>query len=98
VKELQPNIIDQWPEILTDIVVKEIPVEYIYSVTIMFKNGNLWEILLPSKEKRKKHEEVEEIINVYSSTISSIDIKIDFKKIKKDSTKAINKLLKSKLK
>jgi hypothetical protein len=97
VKCLPPEIVDQWPDILPDIVVKSVPVEYICSITILFKTGKLWEVSLPTRNRVKKQLEVVELLNSYDSKIESIDVKIDINKIKKDSLKTVSKLLKVKL-
>jgi len=43
-KKLPSEVIDHWPEILKDINIEVLPLEYLDSVLISFSDGKIWDI------------------------------------------------------
>ena len=41
---LPPDIVNAWPEIFKDIKIDVVPIEYLHSVKVYFKDGKIWEI------------------------------------------------------
>ena len=51
-KRLPKEVVAHWPEIFSDLHVESIPVEYLLSIKVTFKDGKNWEIRL--KNNRQK--------------------------------------------
>ena len=51
-KKFPKEIIEHWPEVFGDITLNVVPVQYLESITIKFKNSKVWEIKLNSKVKK----------------------------------------------
>lgn len=98
-KQLFPKeIIEQWPEIFNDIDVKAVPIEYLDSMRIIFKDGNVWYFKLTAKAKKESvddiRENLEELIDTYRSNIEHIDFRLDVDKVKRDVVKKTNGFMK----
>lgn len=97
-QSLPAELIKVWPEILSDITVRAIPVEYLHSLKIFFKNGRIWELPVTAKyqsaDLSSLSASLEELLMGYSSNVESLDFQIDIKKVKKDSIRVTNKYFK----
>jgi hypothetical protein len=98
-QKLPHDIVRQWPEVLSDVNVKEIPLQYTSSVAILFKNGKTWN--LPCKVSRVNKLEffknLQEMLSFYGDSILTVDFRLDINKIKLDSTRSIKKFFKDKV-
>lgn len=86
-KKFPKDIIDDWPEVFEDITCKVIPLEYLDSVIIKFKNEKVWEIKVSSQSKQDWdlfEGSLREILIAYKDELEFVDFKIDTNKIKKD--------------
>lgn len=99
-KPLNQNLIDQWPEILSDVNLSAIPIFYLQSVVITFKDGNNWNVVLKKEHKEsdgdKFTETLNELFQNYEKEIQHVDFRLDIEKIKKDITKTTSKFMKRK--
>ena len=98
-KSLPKDVIDRWPEVFGEITCNVVPVHYLNTISITFKNGKIWEIKVDHGETRdwdSFESQVKEIINEYESSIENIDFQLDTDRIKKDITKHTRKFLKNK--
>lgn len=99
-KEFPEDVISLWPEILGDITLNVIPLPYIDSISITFKNKKIWEIdfkkNLKNSHWEKFENELKEILTQYENDIENIDFKLDTIKLKKDITSCTKKFLKNK--
>ena len=92
-KKLPLEITELWPEVLNDIEVNSVPIEYLKSIYVTFLDGQVWEILihnrdLPDDEAARELEgEIEDLLDEYEETIDHIDFRLDTEKIKTDITK-----------
>ena len=43
-KKLPDSVISQWPEVLSDVDIDVVPLEYLRSIRVEFTDGKLWEI------------------------------------------------------
>ncbi len=97
-KTLPKEIIEHWPEVFGEINLKVIPVKYLDSVLINFKDGKTWQISIRSKirgnDTSKVEAELQEFFTTYDDVISHIDFKLDTEKVKKDIKKITGKFLK----
>ena len=95
-KSLPSEVIDVWPEVFNEVTLNVLPLEYVHTVLINFKDGKLWEInVTPST--RSKMQEFEkglaEILKSYEDHIKEVDVKINTKKVRRDVEKSIQKML-----
>ena len=97
-KTLPKEIIEHWPEVFGEINLKVIPVKYLDSVLINFKDGRTWQIPIRSKvrgdDTSKVEAELQEFFTTYDDVIGHIDFKLDTEKVKKDIKKITGKFLK----
>lgn len=96
--KLSQDVIDHWPEIFKDIKLNAIPLGYLQSVRVQFKNGKVWDI---NVEKSKEHEHLAaieksltDLFNEYKDSIEHIDFRLDTLKLKEDIQKRTSSFLK----
>jgi hypothetical protein len=101
-QSLPKDIVDQWPEIFNEIDVKAVPLEYLDSMRIIFKDGKIWLFRLKNKSKIVETEEFKEnleaLIETYRENIEHIDFRLDVNKVKKDIVKKTTSFMKTKKK
>lgn len=102
VQKLNKEAIESWPEIFEEVTLKVVPIQYLSSVHVKFKDNRVWRIDVGPRLRDEVWQTVEknikELINNYKTHIDSIDFKLDTDKIKKDITRQTNKFLKRRLK
>ena len=99
-KKLPQDVIDHWPEVLSDVKLEVIPIKYLHSVKVHFTDGKIWDIDLKAKSTKSNITEVEqslkELLSAHEDTIEHIDFKLDTARIKNDITKQTTTFLKKK--
>lgn len=99
---LPPDVIDQWPEVFNDLQVTAVPIAYLHSLRIIFKDGKVWDLNIASHAKRNNIEDLEghlqELIESYEEVIEHIDFRLDVERVKKDIIKKTSKFLKTRKK
>jgi hypothetical protein len=99
-KPFPKDIVEHWPEIFGEIKLNTVPLEYLDSIIITFKDGKIWEIKINRKEKNLSWEQFEknihEMIQSYEESIDNIDFKLNTSKVKKDVEKSTQQFLKKK--
>ena len=99
-KKLPQDVIDHWPEVLSDVELNVIPIKYLHAVKVTFNDGKIWDIDLTEKDTKNNDKEVErslqELFTNYESTIEHIDFKLDTKRIKNDIQRRTTSFLKKK--
>ena len=97
-KKFPKDVIDVWPEVFGEISLNVVPLGYLDTVTIKFKNNKIWEINLAEYQQHDDWTEFEsslkDVLSSYESEIDKVDFKLDTERIKKDVTKHTNKFLK----
>ena len=97
-KSLPEDVIAVWPEILEEVLLNDIPLLYVHSVIVNFKDNKSWEIKLTAKLKKEGWESFQislsDLLVSYEDRIDDVDFKIDAVKIKKDIEKSTNKFFK----
>jgi hypothetical protein len=75
-----------------------LPLLYLHSVVINFKDNKSWEIKLTTKIKKDGwdsfQQSLSELLTSYEDQIDDVDFKLDAVKVKKDVEKLTNKFLK----
>ena len=90
-----PNdVIEHWPEVFGEINLNVVPLRYLDSVTVKFKNGKIWEVNLAGKDWEIFEPSLKDMLSTYESDIDNVDFKLDTERIKKDIIKHTNKFLK----
>ena len=97
-KRLPKEVVAHWPEIFSDLHVESIPVEYLLSIKVTFKDGKNWEIRLKNNRKKMTNKELEkqitELFKTYGDSIKIVDFRVDTNKVKADITKRTKTFLK----
>ena len=97
-KRLPKEVVAHWPEIFSDLHVESIPVEYLLSIKVTFKDGKNWEIRLKNNRQEMTNKELEkqitELFKTYGDAIKNVDFRLDTNKVKADITKRTKTFLK----
>ena len=97
-KRLPKEVVAHWPEIFSDLHVESIPVEYLLSIKVSFKDGKNWEIRLKNNRQKMTNKELEkqitELFKTYGDAIKNVDFRLDTNKVKADITKRTKTFLK----
>jgi len=84
-KKLPKDVIDHWPEILKDVDIEVVPLEYLHSVRIQFTDGKIWEIdTKKNPENINLEEAIEDLLEEYEDAIANVDFRLDTEKVKED--------------
>ena len=96
--KLPQDVIDHWPEVLNDVDVSVVPLEYLHSMRILFTDGKIWEVdIQKSLEKPSAahlEAEIESLLEEYNDYIDNIDFRLNVEKVKHDITKRTKFFLK----
>tara|TARA_R110000868_G_scaffold300056_1_gene560365 strand:+ start:297 stop:590 length:294 start_codon:yes stop_codon:yes gene_type:complete len=87
---------EYWEEILNDIDMDFIPIEYITTVVVGFNDGKEWEIdITKSKQQTTDVETVlEDFFEEYEDTIETVDFRLDTKRLRADVSKRTTRFIK----
>jgi len=95
-KSLPSEVIDAWPEVFNEVTLNVLPLEYVRTVLINFKDGKTWEISVTPTTRSKMVEfekGLSEILRSYEDHIQEVDVKINTKKVRRDVEKSIKTML-----
>jgi hypothetical protein len=100
-KKQPPQDLDTWHDnVLGEVEIKAIPIEYIKEINIVFSSGEVTTIDVKSKRLAADFEEIEdlleELIDDYEDEIDGIDFSLNTAKVQKDMTKLTKRFLKKK--
>lgn len=99
-KNLPKDVIDSWPEVFEEVKYNVLPLRYIQSVHINFKDNTVWEIKITAKVRNEGWESFEKILSetvqAYEHRIENVDFKLDTDRVKKDIKKKTDKFLSKK--
>ena len=97
---LPKDVIAHWPEVFGEVELNVMPLKYLHTVLVNFKDGKTWEIKITEKTKRDGWEAFErnlsELIKNYEDTVEDVDFKLDTPKVRKDIEKSTQRFLKNK--
>ena len=98
-KSLPKDVVDLWPEIFGEVTLNVVPLIYVHTIEITFKNKKVWEIDFRKNLKSRNwdtfEEGLKEIISQYEDEIAEVDFRLDTDLIKKDITQRTKKFLNS---
>ena len=96
-KNLPDDVIRLWPEIFGEVTLNVVPLSYVHTIEITFKNTKVWEIDFKKNLKAQNWEafekEIKEVIRQYEDEIDKIVFRLDTDRIKKDMIKHTKKFL-----
>lgn len=97
-RSLPKDVIENWPEVFGEVVLNVLPIKYLDTVLINFKDGKSWEIRITTKTKREGwsvfEKNLSEICKTYEASIENIDFKLDTTRVKKDIQRVTQQFLK----
>ena len=87
--KLSRGVQSTWPEVLKDIDVDVIPIEYLVTIRVMFKDKKIWEIDMQSSRNKLGDDNVledvlQELFDEYENSIENIDFRLDIERLKND--------------
>ena len=84
--KLSKDVIAHWPEVFKDIEVRTVPLEYLHSITVKFRDGKAWVIELDEKAPKNPDLEygLESLFREYDDAIDTIDFRLNTHKVRKD--------------
>ena len=86
-KKLPLDVINHWPEVFNEIEIDVIPINYLDSVRVQFRDGKVWDIDVKktiSKEEVDIEVAMQELFDTYSDAIVNVDFRLDTEKVKSD--------------
>ena len=87
-----------WEEILDEIDIDYLPIEYVSSIIIKFQDGIIWDIDIDDSRKKQTKEEIEDSLDAvfeeYEDNIDTIDFRLDLDRVKRDLSKRVYRFLK----
>lgn len=87
-----------WPEVFGEVKLNVLPLGYLHTVLVNFKDGKTWEIRITARTKKEGWSTFEKnlstLVKTYEESIDNIDFKLDTEKVKKDIEKSTTKFLK----
>jgi hypothetical protein len=99
-KPLPKEVIAHWPEVFGDVKLNVVPLRYLSTVLINFKDGKTWEIKITTQTKKGGWEIFEknlsEMVKTYEEKIDNIDFKLDTNRVRKDIEASTQKFLRKK--
>lgn len=100
-KTLPKDVVDYWPEVFTDIQLNVLPLKYLNTVLITFKDGKKWEVKITTEARKEGwvvfEKQLAELVKNYEDSIDNVDFKLDTARVKADIEKSTQKFLRKKL-
>jgi hypothetical protein len=94
-KKLPKEVTDHWPDVLEDVDVEVIPIDYLYSIRITFDDNITWDIAINEDDSDIDIENaLDEVLNEYEDNIVNIDFRLNTQKVKEDITSRTNIFMK----
>ena len=92
------QLVKEWPEVFEDLYMNTMPVAYVKSLRLEFKNGRIWEVDVGEQLKECSTDLVSEKIiqtfQEYREEISKVDFSIDVDRLKEDIKKSTDQFFK----
>ena len=98
---ISSEVVEQWPEVMDEIDIHVVPVQYMKAVEIRFTDGKTWimdldhDLIENADETAQDLEDsLEELLDEYHDSIEGVNFVVDIAKVKKDVTKRTHIFLK----
>jgi len=97
---LPKDVIAHWPEVFGEVQLNVVPLRYLHTVLVNFKDGKTWEIKITAQTRRDGwpafEKNLAEILTNYEERIDNVDFKLDTNRVRNDVEKGTQKFLKRK--
>jgi hypothetical protein len=97
---LPKDVIKGWPEVFGEVKLNVLPLRYLHTVLVNFKDGKTWEIKITEKTRREGwdsfNENLADLISTYKENLDNIDFKLDTDRVKIDVQRSTRRFLKKK--
>lgn len=97
-KSLPKEVIDCWPEVFAEIQLNVLPLKYLNTILINFKDGKTWEVKITAEARKDGwtvfEKQLSELVKNYEDSIDNVDFKLDTARVRKDIEKASSQFLK----
>ena len=97
---LPKDVIKGWPEVFGEVKLNVLPLRYLHTVLVNFKDGKTWEIKITEKTRREGwdsfNENLADLISTYKENLDNIDFKLDTDRVKIDVQRSTQRFLKKK--
>jgi hypothetical protein len=94
------DVIEHWPEVFGEVHLNVLPLRYLHTVLVSFKDGKTWEIKITAKTKKDGwpafEKNLSELFKNYEDSIDNVDFKLDTERVRKDIEASTRKFLKKK--
>jgi hypothetical protein len=82
-------LVKEWPEVFEDLYMSTMPVEYLHSIRLEFKNGRIWEINVTDQINKIHSQQladnlVQSLLDC-ATDVKKIEFNVDVNKLKNDS-------------
>lgn len=99
--KVSPEVVDQWPEVMDNVDIRVVPIQYMKAVEIHFTDGKTWimdldhdQIQDADETAQELEDSLEELLEEYQDTIEGVNFVVDIQKVKKDVTRRTHIFLK----
>jgi hypothetical protein len=96
--EPEKTLDTEWEDILEEIDLKYLPIEYVKTIIITFEDKTIWEIDLENSRKTQTDEKIEDMLDdlfdEYDGDITDLNFQLDLQKIKRFLSKRVSYFLK----
>lgn len=86
--KLPQDVIKSWPEVLEDVDVQVVPLEYLDAIRVTFDDGKVWDIDIANSLEKSLEFDVEtaleDIFEEYEDSIVNVDFRLDTDRVKQD--------------
>lgn len=101
--KLPQDVVDRWPEVLNDVDVNVVPIEYLRQIEVTFEDDKTWIIDIDQDKIadnqdiiEELEESLEDLFDEYEDVIVGVNFVLDVEKVKRDITKRTRTFLKKK--
>ena len=82
------NLVQEWPEVFEDMWISTMPVHYLHTLQIEFKDGRVWEINIKDQLEKVEAKQLSlklvDTFREYRDTIKKVDFQLDVDRLKDD--------------
>jgi hypothetical protein len=97
---LPKDVVEHWPEVFGDVHLNVLPLRYLHTVLVNFKDGKSWEIKITAKARKEGwpsfEKNLSDLCKNYEDNIDNVDFKLDTERVRKDIEKLTKQFLKKK--
>ena len=99
-RNLPKDVIAHWPEVFGEVHLNVLPIRYLHTVLVNFKDGKSWEIKITAQTRKEGWEKFEqnlsEMLRNYNDSVDNVDFKLDSVRVRKDVERSTQQFLRKK--